>query len=173
MKYTGILSFACVLVLSFMQYASGADITVRSPAFKNGQRIPRAHTCDGANLSPALFWSFAGSAGSFALTCTDPDAPGGVFIHWIAYNIPSHARGLDEGFPRNAPRSKALQGNNDFGREGYNGPCPPKGKAHRYYFTVYVLDIALEEKGLSYQALMSRIKGHILAQGRLMGLYGR
>ncbi len=173
MKYTGFLSLACVLVLSFTQYASGVDIVVRSNAFKNGQRIPRAHTCDGADISPALAWSFVGSARSFAVTCTDPDAPVGVFIHWIAYNIPAHAKGLDEGFARNAPPFKTLQGNNDFGRAGYNGPCPPKGKPHRYYFTVYALDIAVNETGLSYQGLMARIKGHVLAQGQLMGLYGR
>ncbi len=173
MRYAKIISMALVLSLSFLQYAFSADISVRSPAFKNGQRIPRAHTCDGADLSPALAWSFAGSARSFVLTCTDPDAPGGVFIHWIAYNIPSHSKGLDEGFPRDGRRLKAFQGNNDFGRAGYNGPCPPKGKPHRYYFTVYALDIAMEERGLSYQALMAKIKGHILAQGQLMGLYGR
>lgn len=173
MRCPGILSMVLVFSLSFLQYAFGADMTVRSPAFKNGQRIPRAHTCDGADISPALAWSFTGNARSFAVTCTDPDAPGGVFIHWIAYNIPSHAKGLDEGFARNAPPFKALQGNNDFGRAGYNGPCPPKGKPHRYYFTVYALDISVNETGLSYQALMARIKGHILAQGQLMGLYGR
>ncbi len=115
-------------------------LTLKSRAFADGGAIPRRHTCDGVNLSPPLAWSGVppGTA-SLVLVCYDPDAPGGVFRHWAAYNIPSNLAGLDE-LPPGARDSRFDQARNDFGRIGYGGPCPPKGhEPHAYHFRLSAL----------------------------------
>ncbi len=174
MKNIITISFA---IASLMLLGSSAalcgELNVSSPAFKNGSRIPVNYTCTGADLSPAIQWDFKGTAKSFAVTCTDPDAPGGTFVHWVIFNIAPETRTLREGFPRAADYAGILQGVTDFGSVGYNGPCPPAGRPHRYIFTVYALDILIDDKGVSYSGLIGRIKGHIVAQGRITGTYGR
>jgi len=150
--------------------------TLRSSAFQNGGAIGRAHTCDGKDVSPPLRWEDPPEGTrSFALICDDPDAPMGTWVHWVIYNIPASARELAEGVP---PREKnadgSLQGMNDFGRVGYGGPCPPRGKPHRYFFRLYALDAApaLGPKATK-KALLKAMEGRILAQAELMGTYGR
>ena len=105
----------------------------------------------------------------------DPDAPGGVFTHWLLFNIPPDSRELPEAVPAQAElASGALQGKTDFGRTGYGGPCPPPGRPHRYQFTLYALDQPLDlEGGASKKQLLSAMEGHILAQGQLTGTYQR
>jgi len=105
----------------------------------------------------------------------DPDAPGGVFTHWVLFNIPSDSRELLEAVPTQAQLpSGALQGKNDFGRVGYGGPCPPPGRPHRYRFTLYALDQALDLKaGASKKQVLDAMPGHILGQGQLTGTYQR
>ena len=151
-------------------------LTVSSSAFKEGDRIPAKYTCQGQDVSPPLAWGEppAGTQ-SVALIVDDPDAPGGVFTHWVLFNIPPDSRELPEAVPTQAElASGALQGKTDFGRIGYGGPCPPPGRPHRYQFTLYALDQPLGlEGGASKKQLLSAMEGHILAQGQLTGTYQR
>jgi Raf kinase inhibitor-like YbhB/YbcL family protein len=151
-------------------------LTVLSSAFQEGDKIPAKYTCEGQDVSPPLAWSEppAGTR-SLALIVDDPDAPGGVFTHWLLFNIPPDSRELPEAVPTQAElASGALQGKTDFGRIGYGGPCPPPGRPHRYQFTLYALDQPLDlEGGASKKQLLSAMEGHILAQGQLTGTYQR
>jgi len=151
-------------------------ISLSSTAFKEGDRIPVKYTCDGQDVSPLLEWGQPPpGTRAFALIVDDPDAPGGVFTHWVIFNIPSDSRQLPEAIPAQAQLPDgALQGKNDFGRIGYGGPCPPPGRPHRYQFTLYALDQPLDLKaGVSKKQLLSAMQGHILAQGQLSGTYQR
>jgi Raf kinase inhibitor-like YbhB/YbcL family protein len=142
--------------------------TLTSPAFADGTAIPPQYTCDGNDAPPPLQVSDPPpGTQSFALIVDDPDAPRGTFTHWLAYDIPSAAPELK------ATVGKMLQ--NDFGRHGYGGPCPPPGdKSHRYHFTVYALDVAsLQLAGATRDDLEAAIKGHELGKARMMGRYER
>jgi Raf kinase inhibitor-like YbhB/YbcL family protein len=158
--------------------ASGepSKLTVTSAAFESGQPIPVKYSCQADDTSPPLKWEGApASTKSFALICDDPDAPGGTWVHWVIYNQPPDAPAL----PENTAKSETLpngaaQGRNSFGNIGYGGPCPPGGKAHRYFFKVYALDVALTLKEHpDNERLLASMKGHIVAQGQLMGTYQR
>ncbi len=152
------------------------SLTVSSPAFAEGAKIPARYTCEGQNISPPLSWSESpAGTKSLALIADDPDAPGGVFSHWVLFNLPPETTELAEAMPTQAELpSGAKQGKTDFGRVGYRGPCPPPGRPHRYQFTVYTLDQSLDLRaGVSRSELLSAISGHILAQGRLTGMYQR
>lgn len=148
-------------------------ITVFSDSFSNGKTIPAEHSCDGDDLSPDIQWKYSGPAVSFALICEDPDAPGGSFIHWVIYNIPGNARQLRRGYPRLSGKEGTYQGMTGFGRIGYNGPCPPKGKAHRYIFTLYALDREFTEVNLNSRSLKALMKGHVLDCGSITGMFKR
>ena len=149
---------------------------LKSQAFDPDGRIPRPHTCDGADLSPPLSWSGAPErTASFALTCEDPDAPVGNWVHWVIWNVPAAARELAAGVPaRGQGPGAARQGPNDFRRPGYGGPCPPPGPAHRYIFGLYALDRLLDLKeGARKADLEQAMQGHILGRAELIGRYGR
>jgi hypothetical protein len=151
-------------------------LTVSSSAFQEGDRIPSKYSCQGRDVSPPLAWSEPPiGTQSLALIVGDPDAPGGVFRHWVLFNIPSDSRELPEAMPPQARLpSGALQWKNDFGRSGYGGPCPPPGGPHRYRFTLYALDQPLAlEAGISKKQLLATMQGHMLAQGQLTGRYQR
>ena len=153
-------------------------LKVSSPAFGPGEMIPARYTCDGEDVSPPLQWEGAPKGTrSFALVVDDPDAPVGTFIHWVLYNIPPDRSELPEGVPRQLEvPGIGLQGTNDFkdNRIGYRGPCPPPGKPHRYFFKLYALDTTLDViEGASAATVERAMRGHILAQGQLMGTYGR
>lgn len=151
-------------------------LLVLSPAFLEGDRIPTKYTCQGQDISPPLAWGEPPvGTQSFALIVDAPDAPGGVFTHWVLLNIPSDSRQLPEVVPTQTQLpSGALQGKNDFGRIGYGGPRPPPGRPHRYRFTLYALDQPLDLKaGVSKQQLIGAMQGHILVQGQLTGIYQR
>jgi Raf kinase inhibitor-like YbhB/YbcL family protein len=148
------------------------SIHVSSTAFAEGQTIPKKSTADGTNVSPPLAWD-APPAGtkSLALVCEDPDAPRGTWTHWVLFNLPADARKLDEGAK---PPAGAVQGTNDFGKVGYGGPSPPPGKPHRYFFKLFALDNQVDlPAGAKRQQLLDAVKGHVLAEGQLMGTYGR
>jgi hypothetical protein len=151
-------------------------IALSSKAFAAGATIPKQHTGDGADRSPPLSWSEppAGTK-SLALICEDPDAPGGTWVHWVLFNRPAQSRELEEGVPATATLGNgAKQSKNDFGNLGYGGPAPPKGQPHRYFFTVYALDRAVDLPGGATKAqLLDAMKGHLLAKGQLVGNYGR
>ena len=145
-------------------------------AFADGGEIPKRHTCSGADLSPALSWDgVSPAAHSLALIVDDPDAPGGTWTHWLIWNIPAHLTALPEGVPaEDVLQNGARQGRNDFHRIGYGGPCPPPGKAHRYFFKLHALDTALDLKaGASRKELDRAMKGHIVSQAEWMGTYRR
>ena len=146
---------------------------LHSPVFKNMQAIPAIFTCDGENISPPLDWdNVPAEAASLALILEDPDAPSGVFTHWIIFNIPAKMQGLDREVPEGGHYGdQACQGMNDFSNMGYGGPCPPQGE-HRYIFTLYALDTVLDlEEGMTKENLLQAMEGHILAQAELTGLY--
>jgi len=143
-------------------------------AFAEGGWIPDLHTCQGADLSPSLEWSGepAGTL-SFALMVDDPDAPGGVWNHWLLYDIPARVHNLAQGYKAG---SLGSSGKNDFGKPGYGGPCPFKGHGpHRYFFKLYALNI--QTLGLPHSVkrpqLDQAMEGHILAEARYMGRYER
>ena len=149
---------------------------IKSSAFNAEGNIPSKFTCQGADISPALEWNGAPEGTkAFALVVHDPDAPrSGGFTHWVAYDIPPEAKNL----PENVAKDGSLpgggtQGKNDFGKTGYNGPCPPSG-THRYYFRVYALDRTLNlHPGATKEEVEKAIRGHVLAEAELMGKYSK
>ena len=152
------------------------QISISSDAFENGSSIPTEYTCDGDDRSPALLWKdLPEGTRSIALIVDDPDAPGKTWVHWVIYNIPADSTGLTTAVPKNKSLDDgSLQGKNDFGKIGYNGPCPPPGKPHRYFFKVYALDTTLSlTSGATKSQVEAAMSGHILAQGEMIGKYGR
>jgi len=148
---------------------------LESSAFGTEGTIPIKYSCDGEDVSPPLSWQGAPEGTqSLALICDDPDAPGMTFVHWLIYNIPAEGQQLPENVPnRERLESGALQGENNFGKVGYGGPCPPGG-THRYFFRLYALDGMLDlGAGISRDRLERAMEGHILAQAELMGRYSR
>jgi Raf kinase inhibitor-like YbhB/YbcL family protein len=147
-----------------------------SKGFGDGQPIPARFTCDGADISPPLEWSGApAGAKSFALICDDPDAPMGTWVHWVLYGLPAGTNSLPEKTPKDDTLPNgARQGINDFQRTGYGGPCPPPGKPHHYHFKLHALDIELTLKARATKRdLLKAMKGHILAEAWLTGIYQR
>ena len=152
------------------------SMQISSAAFSAGEKIPMKFTCDGPDVSPKLTWNEPPTnTKSFALITDDPDAPMGTWVHWVLYDLPAETRELTEGVVKQEQLSNgARQGRNDFGKIGYGGPCPPRGKPHRYFFKLYALDSKLNLKaGATKADLESAMKGHILAQSELIGKYGR
>jgi Raf kinase inhibitor-like YbhB/YbcL family protein len=143
---------------------------LESGVFENAQAIPSRHSCEGEDVSPPLRWTnVPEGTRSLALVVDDPDAPGGVFTHWIAWGLDPAAEGLGEG--ESAPR----EGQNDFGTTGYRGPCPPSGHGrHRYVFRLYALDSDPElAAGAAKTELEQAIEGHVLTTAELVGTYER
>jgi len=152
------------------------EIKITSSAFAEGQPIPAKHTCDGENVSPPLAWDKPAEATkSLALIVDDPDAPAGTWVHWVLYDLPPSTTELPEGMPgQNEVLAGAKQGRNDFKKIGYGGPCPPRGNPHRYFFKLYALDQKLNlTAGATKADVEKAMKGHILAEGKLMGMYKR
>ena len=151
-------------------------MTLESPAFKAGAVLPRKYTCEGKNLSPALVWSGEPKGThSLALVVEDPDASSKTWVHWLIFNLPPGQGELPEGLATDPSLVNGTrQGTNDSGKTGWDGPCPPSGGAHRYYFHLYVLDevLSLSPKWDKEQ-LVKAMKGHILAEASLMGTYQR
>ena len=151
-------------------------ISISVDGFNEGDMIPDKFTCEGKDVSPLISWTgMPAGTKSIALIMDDPDAPGGTFVHWVLYNLPADTLKLLESMPPNKTLADgSIQGMTDFGRTGYGGPCPPPGKPHRYYFKVYALDKKLDLQPLASKSQVeSAMKGHILAQGELMGKYQR
>ena len=161
--------------------ACGARVThpglkLHIAAFADGGRIPAAFTGDGQDASPALAWSGApAGTKAFALVVDDPDALGGTWVHWVLYDLAADATKLDEHGPGAAQLPDgAKQGRNSWGRVCWNGPSPPPGKAHRYFFRLYALSQPTGlPPGEGRAALERAMKGHILGETQWMGTYGR
>ena len=145
-------------------------LTVRSATFSEGAAIAAKYTCDGDDVSPPLaIGATPAGTKSLALIMDDPDAPGGTWVHWVAWNIPPQTREI----PENGMPAGAHQGHNNWKRNGYGGPCPPSG-THRYYFRLYALDTTLTLAPSATKADLERVmEGHVLAAGQLMGTYKR
>ena len=152
------------------------DMQVTSSAFSAHQRIPKKHTGEGEDVSPALSWGEAPEGTqAFAVICHDPDAPlckpGSYgFVHWVLYNLPASVTSLPEG-----GGDAYTNGMTDFGKTGYGGPMPPEGHGvHHYYFWVLALDRKLElEAGLTMAQLLEQVEPHVLGMNRLVGTYER
>jgi Raf kinase inhibitor-like YbhB/YbcL family protein len=156
---------------------AGKDrMQLTSTAFTEGEAIPAKYTCDATNVSPPLKWSgVPAGAKSLVMIADDPDAPVGVWVHWVLYDLPPTTTELAEAMPKSQylPNG-AKQGLNDFRHLGYGGPCPPPGKPHRYFFKLYALDVSLDlNPGLTKKEIEHAMERHILAQGQLMGTYQR
>ena len=149
--------------------AGGAKMKITTSAFQEGGNIPSKFSCDGADTSPPLqIADVPSGAKSLVLIVDDPDAPSGLFTHWTVWNIPPQTSSIAEGSTPNG-----VQGTSDFGKSGYGGPCPPSG-THRYYFKIFALDRELDlPSGAKRGQLDAAMKGHVIAQGELMGRYSR
>lgn len=159
----------------FAMAQSNPQFTLQSPAFKNNSEIPRKYTCEGDDVSPPLQWgNIPPDTHSLVLIVEDPDAPDPqapkrIWVHWVVYNLPVGSNSLAEG-TQSLP-SGAQFGINDWQKSGWGGPCPPKGK-HRYFHKLFALDRTLEfPKPPTKAQLEEAMRGHILAQTQLVGLY--
>lgn len=157
--------------------AFGEPLKIESPQFQPNAPIPRVHTCQGEDKSPALVFSdVPGAAKSLVLIVDDPDAPDPqkpkmTWVHWVLYNIPVTAVGLPEGVAVGELPAGTRQGKNDWKRTGYGGPCPPVG-THRYFHKLYALDVELPDlHEPTKDQLLAAIQGHVIAQAELVGTY--
>ncbi len=143
-------------------------ILVKSPAFENNERIPMKYTCDGADVNPPLtIEEVPEETKTLVLIVDDPDAPMGTFDHWVVWNIPAVTLRIEE---NTVP---GIEGLSSYRKHAYGGPCPPYG-THRYFFKVYALDTHLDLKLNSTKRDVEKaMRGHILAEGELVGLYSR
>ncbi|HUK15647.1 MAG TPA: YbhB/YbcL family Raf kinase inhibitor-like protein [Bryobacteraceae bacterium] len=142
-----------------------------SSAFSEGGWIPSLHSCHGADLSPSLEWSGdPADTLSFALVVEDPDAPAGVWCHWLLYDISAKVHNLAQGYK---PGALGVSGQNDFGKLGYNGPCPPRGGPHRYDFKLYALNVHTLglPPGAKRAEVLPALKGHILGEAQYVGRF--
>jgi Raf kinase inhibitor-like YbhB/YbcL family protein len=147
-----------------------AEMALTSTAFGDGEAIPRRHTCEGDDLAPPLAWSGRPpETQSFALVVDDPDAPAGTFSHWLAWGFDPATSELPEG------EAAPTEGRNDFGSNGYRGPCPPPGHGpHRYIFRLHALDAELGVgPGADKAQVEQALTDHVLATAELRGTYER
>ena len=152
---------------------------IQSKSFKHNDMIPARYTCDGLDKSPPLQWSgIPAETESLVLIVDDPDAPDPAapkmtWVHWVLYNIPADAQGLEEYISSASLPVGTKEGINDWGRKGYGGPCPPIG-THRYFFKLYALDTVLAELHQPNKVQVEQaFEGHILAKAELVGMYQR
>lgn len=143
---------------------------LRTPAFGNGESIPRRHTGDGEDAAPELQWTDAPEGTrSFALLVEDPDAPDGTYTHWVRYDIPAESRELHGD-------GVGLTGTNDAQQQQWKGPYPPPNHGdHRYFFRLFALDVPSLglPAGARIDEVRARMDGHVLGSAQLMGRYQR
>jgi len=163
--------FLILAILLYSCSSPGTEIIretmmkLTSPSFADKQMMPSDYTCDGAGKIPPLeIADVPLNAKSLALVVDDPDAPAGVWDHWVVWNIAPATKRIDS-------EPEGVPGKNSWGKTGYGGPCPPSG-VHRYYFKIYALDAVLDlAAGSNKASLLQAMKGHILAEASLMGTY--
>lgn len=143
----------------------GGTMKLTSPAFEHNKSIPKKYTCQGEDVSPPLkIEGIPQGAKSLAIIVDDPDAPGGMWVHWVVFNVPAVNKIEEKAVP-------GIQGFNDFGKNDYGGPCPPSG-THRYFHKIYALDTTLNLKvGAKKSDVEKAMQGHILDKTELIGLY--
>ncbi len=182
------VAVACiVIVMVFHHKPSIKDLTtgvecrlsVESSAFTNNSMIPSKYACGATSLeqatSPPVSWS-NGPPGvkSYAIVMYDPDAPHGIFYHWIIYDIPPNIHSIPEGLSHNIVTKYGVQGYNSYGFIGYGPPCPPKGSVHHYVILVLALNERIGvKKPLKPEEFIKTVRKHVIAYGCLVGLYGR
>jgi Raf kinase inhibitor-like YbhB/YbcL family protein len=150
-------------------------LQVTSPSFREDGSIPRLHTGDGQDVSPPLHWTDPPpTTRSFAIVCDDHDAPSSFFVHWVAWGIPADRHDVAEGVAHTLDAAGMRQGINGFGKTGFAGPTPPPGKPHRYFFHVYALDERPDlPVGAGRKELVHAMRGHVVAEGAVVGVYAR
>ena len=155
---------AAIVAVLIVACSRPQPLRISTAAFNAGDRIPKQYTCDGENIPPPVsFRNPPGNSRSLAVVLDDPDAPGGLFTHWIVWNIP----------PAEASVMAGTEGTNDFGKKGYGGPCPPHAR-HRYVLHCFALDTMLQlAPGSDRKAFDAAMRGHVLAEGKLEGWYER
>jgi Raf kinase inhibitor-like YbhB/YbcL family protein len=176
---TALLALAVASSACSETRTNAMSLKLASPAFATQAAIPARHTCDGGDVSPALEWSgVPPGARSLALIVDDPDAPDPAapqrtWVHWVLYNLPAASAGLPEGVKAAQLPAGTREGQNDWQRTGYGGPCPPKGR-HRYFHKLYALDAELPDLHQPDKArLLKAMEGHVIAQVELVGTYER
>jgi len=142
---------------------------IESPAFKSNHFIPTKFTADGDDVSPPLvFKDIPTGTKSLVLIVEDPDAPQGVFDHWVVWNIPPSIRSFEEG------KRMECTGINGFGESSYRGPAPPAGRSHRYFFYLFALNTTLDLKGeITKEEVLKAMKEHIITKAHMIGIYRR
>ena len=169
-RIVSMLAITFIMAFPLSLNAAGKERPMRiwSPAFSENAKIPARYTCDGQDKSPPLnVEDVPSNTRSFALIVDDPDAPAGVWVHWIVWNIDGSTREIAAG---SLPKG-ALQGINDFKENGYGGPCPPSG-THRYFFKLYALDTLLDlPKKAAKADLEQAMKAHIVGRAETIGRY--
>lgn len=163
-----------LLALSSTALADSHHLTITSPAFADPGNIPPVYTCDGRSISPELNWTgVPAGTQSLALIVEDPDAPHGIWIHWVLYNLPPGSNGLNSNVKTAALPEGTQQAMNSWQRTGYGGPCPPRG-THHYFFRLYALDTQLPNLHKPTAAdLRKAMAGHILEKTHIVGTYTR
>ncbi len=158
---------------------AGSEMTLTSPAFAPGGPMPAKYTADGEDVSPPLEWDgVPEGVDAFAIICRDPDAKavaGKVWIHWLVYNIPRSARGLEEDYSGKLGDSELpAQGVGSSGQQGYRGPSPPPGPVHHYHYRLYALDMVIRTgPGAAVEDVLEAMRGHVVAEAELVGTYRR
>lgn len=163
------LVFILLSCLSVGSFAS--SLSLESPAFNVNTPIPRQYTCDGADISPPLFWQYPpANTQSFVLIVDDPDAPSGDWVHWLVFNIPANTWLLPEAAEN---PTGAVTGQNSWGQATYRGPCPPSG-THHYFFRLYALDTVLHLGSAADKSdVLKAMQDHVLETSELVGIYSK
>jgi Raf kinase inhibitor-like YbhB/YbcL family protein len=171
------IMLSCLLSLFFLSTAFAdatvTDFTITTTAFLDTGPLPTLYTCDGKNISPEITWTNPpANTKTFAIIAEDLNGPEKPFFHWIVFNIPSATSKLEEGVTQYP--SQTLVGKNSMGNERYNGPCPPKGAAHTYVFTLYALDSKLNlPAGSDGKTVLAALNDHIIKKITLTTIYSR
>lgn len=173
MRLLSIILGLCLSTVAFADTEPAKTFTLNTNAFLNQGILPVLYTCDGKDVSPQLDWVDAPEkTQALALILSDTNAPGGTFYHWVVYNIPKTVTSLPQG-TKNAPAG-SLAGKNSWDKAQYNGPCPPKGSAHIYLFTLYALDNKLTlPVGADAKTLLNAMKNHIVGKAEISAVYSR
>ena len=167
-----VIPFLLIVLMAQTAFA----LELQSEVFGNKGYIPDRYTCDAQDFSPPLSWSdVPENTKSLVLICDDSDASFKIWVHWVVFNILPETTGLKEGISKEELAELSInEGINDFGKVGYQGPCPPPGKAHRYSFRLYALDTVLAlEEGTSKKDVIETMQGHIIAEAKRGGRYQR
>src|SRR5690242_7197215 len=175
MRTIGAICGAVTMLFAFVGRADEGTIKVTSSAFDNGGKIPSEYTCEGKYVAPPLSWSAVPpNTKSIAVLVEDPDAPGGTFEHFVAFNLPPDRKSLPTEAVRSiAPGSALSTARNSSGTIGFAPICPPNGR-HHYRFEVLALDTMLDLRSAAdAQAVRAATDGYVLARGELVGVYGK